>query len=282
VLFRSGAQGNSGSSGSSGTSGTSGAQGAQGASGTSGTSGAQGAQGAVGAQGKDGSSGTSGAQGAQGATGPQGAQGASSTSATSILTISNSSSSIFYPTFVDSNNAVPGAQESVYTSDNLTFRPIGGILYVSGRVESGDGTTANPAYTFINDGNTGMYRIGADNLGLVTGAFQRINIDSGGLVGINRTPAYRLDISTGARVNNEIGIRLDNTSGEGLYFVPYVSFAAAYTNNSIAGDVVISSTAGESLTIGAGGSNAGFRFISLAQLFLLIELSIADLFSYRK
>lgn len=38
-----------------------------------------------------------------------------------------------------------------------------------GRIFVNDGTSANPAYSFANDTNTGIYRIGADNIGIICG-----------------------------------------------------------------------------------------------------------------
>jgi hypothetical protein len=45
-----------------------------------------------------------------------------------------------------------------------------------------DGTVANPALSFKNDTNSGLYRAGADNIALVTGGVDRLNIDSSGNV----------------------------------------------------------------------------------------------------
>jgi hypothetical protein len=80
-------------------------------------------------------------------------------------------------------------------------------------------------------------------------------------VGSSAAPTYELDVSTGARVTDQIGFRVINTSTEGIYIVPYAG-ATSYNNNTALGDVVIAGTAGENLVIGAGGSNAGLRFIN--------------------
>lgn len=47
-------------------------------------------------------------------------------------------------------------------------------------LQSNAGSASNPSFTFIGDPNTGMYRIGADNLGFATGGTQRLSIESGG------------------------------------------------------------------------------------------------------
>jgi hypothetical protein len=82
-------------------------------------------------------------------------------------------------------------------------------------------------------------------------------------IGSGGVPTYELDVNTGARLTNEIGFRVVNTSTEGIYIVPYAG-AAGYNNNTALGDIVIAGTAGENLVIGAGGSNAGLRFINVA------------------
>jgi hypothetical protein len=122
------------------------------------------------------------------------------------------------------------------------------------------GGVSTPVFTFSADTNTGIYSPGADTLAFTTGGSEAMRLSSGNLVGINRTPTYRLDVSTGARVTNEIGFRVDNTSGEGVIFAPYVG-AGGFNNNSVLGDTAIVATAGENLIIGANGSNAGFRFV---------------------
>jgi len=178
--------------------GSQGAQGAQGAPGAS-VTGAQGAQGSV------------GSQGAQGATG---AQGASSTIADSVLTVETTQNATFYPTFVDSNNPAPGEQEKIYTDTGLSYNPLTNILDVTGRIENGDGSVSTPAYSFINDTNTGVYRITTDTLGFATNGNRRMSVASnivnlgagsdgslnydleGGVTTSNATPATLLTIST--------------------------------------------------------------------------------------
>jgi len=49
-------------------------------------------------------------------------------------------------------------------------------LNVAGRARTGDGTLALPAYSFINDTNTGMYRKGADQIGFSAGGNEELVI----------------------------------------------------------------------------------------------------------
>jgi hypothetical protein len=80
-------------------------------------------------------------------------------------------------------------------------------------------------------------------------------------VGSSAAPTYELDVNTGARVTDQIGFRVINTSNEGIYVAPYVN-AAGYNNNSVLGDIAIVGTPSGNLVVGANGSNAGLRFIN--------------------
>ena len=149
------------------------------------------------------------------------------------------------------------------------FNPGINLLTIIGNLQAGImgsttlGGVSTPVFTFSADTNTGIYSPGADQLSLTTGGADAVRIAAGQLVGINRTPIYRLDVLTGTRTTDQIGFRVDNSSGEGFITVPYAG-AGSYNNNTVLGDTVIVATAGENLVIGANGSNAGFRFVQSA------------------
>ena len=149
------------------------------------------------------------------------------------------------------------------------FNPGINLMSIIGNFQAGIiasttlGNTLTPAFTFSADTNTGIYSPGADTIALTTGGVEGVRITSGQLFGINRTPSYRLDISTGARVTDQIGFRLNNSSNDGVYMVPYAG-AGSYNNNAVLGDTVIIAQS-NNLTVGAGGgSSAGFRMIASA------------------
>lgn len=75
-------------------------------------------------------------------------------------------------------------------------------LYVdpAGQTRISDGTDAAPGLSFINDTNTGVYRISADTLGVSTGGSEQVRVASNGIVGINDTTSslYRLRVRTSA------------------------------------------------------------------------------------
>jgi hypothetical protein len=47
---------------------------------------------------------------------------------------------------------------------------------MSGRCFTGTGSAANPAYTFSADGDTGVYRIGVDSLGISAGGYVGVSV----------------------------------------------------------------------------------------------------------
>ena len=53
-----------------------------------------------------------------------------------------------------------------------------GLFRAHTRVLNGDGTAGSPSFTFNNDADTGIFRVGANNLGISTGGTQRIAVAS--------------------------------------------------------------------------------------------------------
>jgi hypothetical protein len=103
---------------------------------------------------------------------------------------------------------------------------VAGNAIVTGITRLGDGSASSPAYQFVSDTNTGMFRIGSDQLGFSTAGGQAMMINANGLVGIGtNASANNLEIwkATGASLriqggNNDsdayIRMQSGNISGE--------------------------------------------------------------------
>src|SRR3989339_1374630 len=67
---------------------------------------------------------------------------------------------------------------------------VSGNFEVGGTLQLADGSAANPSATFTNDLDTGLFRIGSNNLGFTTGGVQRLNIsDNGASISGNFDPS---------------------------------------------------------------------------------------------
>jgi hypothetical protein len=64
-----------------------------------------------------------------------------------------------------------------------------------------------PSYTFINDTNTGIYRIGNDNIGISTSGVRRMSVESGGSVYMGNG-----DLTTGANFIFPLGAGVTTTN----------------------------------------------------------------------
>jgi hypothetical protein len=65
-----------------------------------------------------------------------------------------------------------------------TFTVTGATTF-TGQLLAAAGTALLPSYSFTADPNTGMYSIGADDLGFATGGLQRVHIDINGTLRVN-------------------------------------------------------------------------------------------------
>lgn len=109
----------------------------------------------------------------------------------------------------------------------------------NGPVLFNDGSASTPSVTFIDDFNTGFFRVGADILGFTTGGSTRMVVDSGGSVGIaSYTSLSNLFVvgnsSVGLNVQSGGNVGIGTASPGSSLEILQNPFITASTNTSIA------------------------------------------------
>lgn len=149
-----------------------------------------------------------------------------------------------------------------------------GYLAVGTQMFSGNGTVSAPAWSFLSDTNTGVYRIGADNLGVTIGGTKILDVKSTGLaVTGNLTTTTANIVKRAATAYNETGSAtaaavmgglLTSTSGAATTItlptvVELVAASGAAQGTTI--DFLVDNSAGSStvtIAVGAGMTASGF------------------------
>lgn len=60
----------------------------------------------------------------------------------------------------------------------ITIDSAGNLIMRGGEIDLSSGTVSNPSLNFLSDPNTGLYSIGADNLGIATNGTKRVDIST--------------------------------------------------------------------------------------------------------
>ena len=100
-----------------------------------------------------------------------------------IGTYTLSGTSLSRDTILASSNSGSVVTLSAGTKDVFVVYPAGKSVNqnASGNVEFGDGTVSAPSISFASDTNTGLYRIGADNLGVAVNGTKIIDVATTGV-----------------------------------------------------------------------------------------------------
>ena len=113
------------------------------------------------------------------------------TNATNVaITNQDTTPVTYYLTFVGGTS---GNNALAVDSTTLTYNPSTStfttpIVDSTTGIRGGNGSAANPAFSFSGDNNTGMYNISADVLGFATAGAVRMRITAGGAMGLGITP----------------------------------------------------------------------------------------------
>ncbi|MBI2018939.1 MerR family DNA-binding transcriptional regulator [Candidatus Daviesbacteria bacterium] len=140
---------------------------------------------------------------------------------------------------------------------------------VSGVFSLADGTASAPSLTFTDDADTGLYRIGANKIGLITGgtATSGITIDGSGNLGVGTiSPSFALDVTGTGRITSNLtaGGTLGVTGATTLSSTLNVSGNSTFgTNtffvNTTTGNVGIGTTSPTApLHVWGNGTNSAF------------------------
>jgi hypothetical protein len=107
------------------------------------------------------------------------------------------------------------------------------------------GSAAAPSITFTGDTNTGIYSPGADQIAISTGGFSRLFVDTGGRVGINKTPGV------GAGFSQRLQIKQTGDTYDGLQVEKFDddSFLGVGVYNSVWSFVATYNTTGSYLPV---------------------------------
>lgn len=97
------------------------------------------------------------------------------------------------------------------------------------RIQTDNGAAATPAYTFDADDNTGLYSVGADNLGISTNGVLRLDVSTTAL-----TFSDAFNIVVGTTTGTQIGTA--TTQKLGFYGATPVVRPAAYTPSNVTTD----------------------------------------------
>jgi hypothetical protein len=130
-----------------------------------------------------------------------------------------------------------------------------GKAYASGQVlADSNTTTAAPAFSFLQDSNTGMYNAGVDTLGLVTGGVERFRVTDTGFIGVGTaTPRTRFTLAN-PHGNSNTGLCLDASDFSTTYAMHIASFVQASGQVGYMFNVQNNTSSNTAMVIGFNGN----------------------------
>lgn len=124
----------------------------------------------------------------------------------------------------------------------LAYRNAAGRVTIGGALAAPHGTAAAPGIGFAGDGDGGLYRPGADSIGLATGGGERMRITGAGLVGIGTVnPATRLEVAAADQIVARLRVRNSAAGGRAYDLVAGIHNASqsAFSIYDATGDSTI-------------------------------------------
>ena len=110
-----------------------------------------------------------------------------------------------------------------------------GNAYVSGQLGVGNGSAGTPSFSFGSDTNTGLYRTGADSIGITAGGTHRVTANTGGIY-----PLATTTYDVGGASNKWRGVYATNFFGQATSAL-YADLAERFEADEVLeeGDIVM-------------------------------------------
>jgi hypothetical protein len=99
-----------------------------------------------------------------------------------IKDLATTASSAASDDFMALDGATNGTRKMSAANPSVTTLTTSGVIAPGGSVHGANGTAANPSFAFNSDQDTGIYRIGANNIGVAAGGDKALDISSTGVV----------------------------------------------------------------------------------------------------
>lgn len=115
------------------------------------------------------------------------------------------------------------ADVSSALSDSLSRSGNGGM---TARLRGIDGTEALPAYSWTNDTNSGIYRIGADNIGISLGGTKKVDLSAGAAAFTDPT-SFLSSVTVSGRARLTGGVYGSTTFNDAVTFLTSVTVPTA-------------------------------------------------------
>ena len=148
------------------------------------------------------------------------------------------------------------------SSPSFTNLTVTSTLTVGGSVHGANGSAANPSFAFNSDQNTGLYRIGAGNIGVTANGTKVLDVAS---TGLTVTGAVTASSTTAGSANAGALVVAGGGSfgnnGSASYFGGSVQIANAIISQSGNNAFITGpTTAGAFLTLQSGNGTGGVNF----------------------